>query len=121
MGKRDGLNHLSDMIEFDKGYFEKQVPEHTKSNLKRGRGSERQLNEAVMALSIPLENLKSGKISNHFRFFKMKVLKSHMSAEIEFLIKDSVDLKTVVFSDMNTSYFNIENYLEIHIAEKSTK
>jgi hypothetical protein len=29
------------MIEFYEGYFEKQVPEHTKSNLKRGRGSER--------------------------------------------------------------------------------
>jgi len=51
----------------------------------------------------------------------MKVLKSHMSTEIESLIKDYLSPKTVVFSDMNTSYFNIENYLEIHIAEKSTK
>jgi len=37
MGKRDDLYRLSDMIEFDEGYFEKQVSEHTKSNLKRGR------------------------------------------------------------------------------------
>jgi hypothetical protein len=36
------------MIEFDEGYFEKHVPELTKSNLKRGRGSEWQINVAVM-------------------------------------------------------------------------
>ena len=78
------------MIEFVEGYFEKQLPEHTKSNLKRGRGSERQINVAVMAESTPLEYLKSAKISNHWRFFKMKVLKSHMATEIESLIKDSL-------------------------------
>lgn len=121
MGKRDDLYQLSDMIEFDEGYFEKQVPENTKSNLKRGRGSERQLNVAVMAESTPLENLKSGKISNQCRFFKMKVLKSHMAAEIESLIKDSLHPKAVVFSDKSTSYFNIEMYVEAHIAEKSNK
>jgi len=38
MGKRDDLYQLSDMIEFDEGYFEKQLQEHTKSNLKWGRG-----------------------------------------------------------------------------------
>ena len=58
------------------------MPEHTKSNLKRGRGSERQVNVAVMAESTPLEDLKTGKISNHCRFFKMKVLKRHMATEI---------------------------------------
>jgi len=121
MGKRDDLYQLSDMIEFDEGYFEKQVPEHTKSNLKRGRGSERQVNVAVMAESTPLENLKSGITSNHCRHFKMKVLKSHMSAEIESLIKNSLDPKAVVFSDKSTSYLNIEKYVEAHIAEKSNK
>jgi len=90
MGKRDGLYQLSDMIEFDEGYFEKQVAEHTKPNLKRGRGSERQINVAVMTESTILENLKSGKISNNCRLFKMKVLKSHMTTEIESLIKDSL-------------------------------
>jgi len=51
----------------------------------------------------------------------MKVLKSHMSEEIQSLIKDSLDPKATVFSDMSTSYFNIENYVEVHITEKSTK
>jgi len=121
MGKRDDLYELSDMIEFNEGYFENQVPEQTKSNLKRVRGSERQVNVAVMAESTPLEDLKSGKISNHCRYFKMKVLKSHMATEIESLIKDSLDSKAIVFSDKSTSYFNIENYVEAHIAEKSNK
>jgi TPP-dependent 2-oxoacid decarboxylase len=44
-----------------------------------------------------------------------------MATEIESLIKDSLDQKAVVFSDKSTSYFNIENYVEAHIAEKSTK
>jgi len=79
------------------------------------------INVPVMAESTTLENLKSGKISNHSRFFKMKVLKSHMSLEIESLIKDSLDPKAIVFSYKSTSYFNIENYVEAHIAEKSTK
>lgn len=34
MGKRDNLFQLSDMIEFDKIYFEQQVSLYTKSNLK---------------------------------------------------------------------------------------
>jgi len=44
-----------------------------------------------------------------------------MAKEIESLIKDSLDPKAVEFSDKSTSYFNIENYLEAHIAQKSTK
>jgi hypothetical protein len=121
MGKRDDLYQLTDMIEFDEGYFEKQVPEHTRENLKRGRGSQRQSNVAVMAESTPLENIRSGKTSSHCRFFKMKVLKSHKSKEVESLIKDSLDPKTIVFSDKSSSYFNFEDYVEAHITAKSNK
>lgn len=120
MGRRVDLYQLSDMIKFDERYFEELAPEHTKSNLKRGQGSERQLNVAVMVESIPLENLKSDKISNQGRYFKMKILKSHPSAEVESLFKDSLDPKTVGLSDKSTSYFDIEKYVEAHIPEKST-
>jgi len=41
-GKRDALNQLIEMVEFDEGYFEKAVPEKTRKNLKRGRGRQRQ-------------------------------------------------------------------------------
>jgi len=51
----------------------------------------------------------------------MKVLKSHMATEIESLIKNSLNSKAIVFSDKSTSSFNIENYVEAHIAEKLTK
>jgi hypothetical protein len=43
MGKRDDLYQLSYMIVFDEEYIEKEVPEHTKSNLKQGRGRKRQI------------------------------------------------------------------------------
>lgn len=121
MGNRDDLYQLTEMVEFDEGYFGKEVPEQTRSKLKRGRGSERQINVAVMAESIPVEDLESGKISNHCRHFKMKVLDSHKSTEIESLIKNSLDPEAVVFSDKSTSYFNIENYVESHISKKSNK
>lgn len=121
MGNRDDLYQLTDMVEFDEGYFEKEVPEQTRSKLKRGRGSERQINVAVMAESIPVEDFESGKTSNHCRHFKMKVLDSHKSTEIESLIKNSLAPEAVVFSDKSTSYFNIENYVESHISEKSNK
>lgn len=52
MGNRDALYQLTYMVEFDEGYFEKEVPQQTKSNSKRGRGSERQINVAVMAESL---------------------------------------------------------------------
>ena len=117
----DALYQLKDMVEFDEGYFEKEVPQQIKSKLKRGRGSKRQINVAVMAESIPVEDLVSGKTSNHCRHFKMKVLESYKSTEIESIIKDSLDPEAVVFSDKSTSYFNIENYVECHVTEKSTK
>ena len=61
MGKRDDLYILKDMVEFDEAYFELSTPENTK--LKRGKGSQRQQNVAVMAESIPLEDFETGKKS----------------------------------------------------------
>ncbi|MCM4158785.1 IS1595 family transposase [Antarcticibacterium flavum] len=121
MGKRDDLYQLTDMVEFDEGYFEKQVPEQTREKLKRGRGSQRQINVAVMAESTPLENIESGKLSSHCKFFKMKVLESHKASEVESLIKGSLDPNTVVLSDKSTSYFKFEDYVEAHITTKSNK
>ena len=121
MGKRDDMYKLVDMVEFDEGYFEKTVTKKVKENLKRGRGSQRQSNVAVMAESTPLENIETGKIENHCRYFKMKVLKTHKAEEIHSLIKQSLDSKTFVFSDNSTSYINMSDYIEAHLSEKSTK
>ena len=54
IGKRYALYQLERVVEFDEGYFEKATSEKIK--LKRGRGSQRQMNVAVMAAT-PLEDL----------------------------------------------------------------
>ena len=121
MGKRDSLYQLTDMVEFDEGYFENPVSKRIKEKLKRGRGSQRQSNVAVMAESIPLEDIETGKTSKHCRYFKMKVLKTHKSEEIKDTIEESIDKKTFIFSDKSTSYLDMSDYIEAHISEKSTK
>ncbi len=62
MGQRDVFYQLKEAIEFDEGYFEKATPEKVK--LKRGRGSQRQINVTVMTESTPLEDLDTGVKSN---------------------------------------------------------
>lgn len=121
MGKRDALYGLKGEIEFDEGYFEVATRESDKKNLKRGRGSQRQSNVAVMAESTPLENPDTGEKSSHCRYFKMKVLTSHRSGEIDETVGGNFDETSIVFSDKSTSYVNISDYVEMHIMEKSGK
>ncbi len=82
MGKRDAMYDLKDMVEFDEGYFTIESTQIEKSKTKAGRGSTAVQNVAVMAESTPLENMETGKNSNHCRYFKMKVLESHKAEEI---------------------------------------
>ena len=121
MGKRDDMYNLEDMVEFDEGYFTVETTEKDKENLKRGRGSEQQVNVAVMAESTPLEDIETGKKSSSCKYFKMKVLKTHQAQEINEVIKDNIAEKTILFSDKSTSYVDIEKYVEAHLTEKSTK
>lgn len=121
MGKRDALYQLADMVEFDEGYFEKPVSKAVKDNLKRGRGSQRQSNVAVMAESTILENIETGATSKHCRYFKMKVLKTHKSEEIKETLVESIDKESFIFSDKSSSYLNMKDYVESHFSEKSTK
>ena len=72
-GKRDDIYELHDFVEFDEGYFITETNESDKQNLKRGRGSQKQTNVAVMAESTPLENVNTGARDKHVRYFKMKV------------------------------------------------
>lgn len=120
MGKRDNLYQLNDMVEFDEGYFETEVSEKVRSNLKRGKGSQRQLNVAVMAESVPLEDLDTGKKSKSCRYFKMTVLKDQSAEVINDVVKESINEKSIVFTDKSASYIDIEKYIEVHIMEKST-
>lgn len=119
MGKRDALYQLEGSVEFDEGYFEKATSEKIK--LKRGRGSQRQVNVAVMAESTPLENVETGEKSSQCRYFKMKVLLNHKAESIDNIIEDNFAEKSIVFSDKSTSYVNISDYVDIHMTEKSNK
>ncbi len=121
MGNRDALYKLSDMVEFDEGCFETEISQASRLNLKRGRGSKRQVNVAVMAESTPLEEIDSGKKSNHCRYFKMKVLESYEKEQINQIIEDNIAEKTIVFSDKSTSYVDIAKFVEVHVTEKSSK
>ena len=119
MGKRDSLYQLNGEIEFDEGYFEQAVSEQIK--LKRGRGSQRQSNVAVMAESTPLEDIETGKISSHCRYFKMKVLESHNKTEVNDTIIEYINEKAIIFSDKSTSYVDFSELVDIHISSKSDK
>lgn len=119
MGNRDALYQLEGSIEFDEGYFEKALS--TKVKLKRGRGSQRQVQVAVMAESTPLEDIETGKTSNHCRYFKMKVLNNHKAETVNQMIEENFDEKCIVFSDKSTSYVDIADYVETHLTEKSDK
>ncbi|TVZ28660.1 ISXO2 transposase-like protein [Gillisia sp. Hel_I_86] len=121
VGKRDDLYKLEDMVEFDEGYFEVATKEKDKQQLKRGRGSQRQSNVAVMAESTPLEDLQTGKKSSHCRYFKMKVLDTHRAEEVNTTIANSFDEMSIVFSDKSTSYVDISDYVEMHVTEKSSR
>lgn len=117
MGKRDALYQLEGEVEFDEGYFETATSKTVK--LKRGRGSQKQTQVAVMAESTWLENLETNKKSKQCRYFKMKVIDGHQAENINSVIENSFDEKSIVFSDKSTSYVNISDYVETHITEKS--
>jgi hypothetical protein len=121
MGNRDSLYNLEGMIEFDEGYFSTETNKNDKQNLKRGRGSQKKNNVAVMAESTPLEDIETGKKSKQCRYFKMKVLSGHKADEINQTVKDSFDDMSIVFSDKSTSYVDISSFIDVHVSEKSTK
>jgi len=121
MGNRDARYTLEGMIEMDEGYFTVESTQIEQSKAKRGRGATGKRNVAVMAESTLLEDSKSGKKSNQVRYFKAKVLRTHQSTEINQTIKESIDQKSIVFTDKSTSYVDIADYIEMHVTEKSSK
>jgi len=120
MGERDSLYSLEGSIEFDEGHFSTSSKQND-IKLKRGRGSQKQTNVAVLAESTPLEDIETGKKSSQCRYFKMKVLESFEKEEINEVIEKQVKDTTIVFSDKSTSYVDISKFVEVHISEKSDK
>jgi hypothetical protein len=122
MGQRDDRYTLKGMIEADEGYFSVQAPEADISKQKAGRGSNTKSNVMIIAESTILENIETGKIDRQCRYFKAKVLENHKAGETDDVLKNGIEGETsIVFSDKSTSYLNIEDYVEIHITEKSNE
>jgi ISXO2-like transposase domain len=119
MGHRDAQYTLQGMVEFDEGFFEKATPAGIK--LKRGKGSQKQQNVAVMAESTFLEDIETGKVGKQCRYFKMKVLNGDDTQTINDIVRENIDEKSIVFSDKSTTYLDISDYVETHIMEKSSK
>lgn len=118
MGKRDEKYLLKDMVEFDEAFFSK--PTRKGTILKRGKGSQKQVNVAVMAESTPLEDVNTKRKSRACRYFKMKVLDDHTADLINETITSCLDEKCIVFSDKSKSYVDISKLIEAHVMEKSS-
>lgn len=122
MGQRDDRYTLEGMIEMDEGYFTIEASEQAHKTQKSGRGSKTKSNTMVMAESTVLEDINTGKIERHCRYFKAKVLTDHKADQTDDILKSSIDEEqTIVFTDQSTSYVNIADYVEIHISEKSSE
>ncbi|WP_345008177.1 IS1595 family transposase, partial [Snuella lapsa] len=121
MGNRDARYTLEGMIELDEGYFTVETSEVEKSKGVRGRGAAGKQNVAVMAESTPLEDTTTGKQQRQCRYFKAKVLDTHYKNEINQTVEDSIDERSIVFTDKSTSYVDIADYVELHVTEKSDK
>ena len=119
MGQRDQRYGLNDMVELDEGFFPQAL--NNKTKLKRGKGSQKMRNVAVMAESIPLEDLQTGRTSSQCRFFKMKVLDTQKADSINKIINESLDQKTIVLSDKGKNYIDIADCIEGHVTVISSK
>ncbi|ASW75380.1 transposase [Chryseobacterium piperi] len=120
MGNRDSRYTLEGMIEFDEAYFSIAASEIEKEKGIRGKGAIGKQNVAVMAESIPLEDMENGKSSKHCRYFKAIVLDTHKSNEINDTIRQSLNEECIVFTDKSKSYVDIADFVELHIMEKSS-
>jgi len=122
MGKRDDRYTLEGMIEMDEGYFTIEASEYEHKTQKAGRGSKTKANVMVMAESTVLEDIETGKVERHSRYFKAKVLDDHQADSTDETFKNAIaEEEVIVFTDQSTSYVNIADYVEIHMSEKSSE
>lgn len=109
------------MVEMDEGYFRYDEEARAKTPNKRGKGSNKVKNTAVLAESTPVENIETGQISTHCRYFKMKVLENHKAASVLNMLQENVRETTILFSDKSTTYTDIDKIIEGHVMFKSSK
>lgn len=113
MGQRDALYKLQGTVEFDEGYFSVATPKNAK--LKKGKGSQRKQNVAVMAEAEQLEDIKTGSKSSQCRYFKMVVLLDSEAETVNDSVAQNIDNNATILSDKSTSYVDFTKYVENHI------
>ena len=109
------------MIEMDEGYFTASSSEIEQSQGIRGGVAVGKANALIMAESVPLEDIETGEKSKSCRYFKAKVLDSHLSEAVNQTVRQAIDNESIVFSDKSSSYVDIADFVELHIMEKSDK
>jgi hypothetical protein len=58
---------------------------------------------AVLAESVPLENIDAGDTSRSCRYFKMQKIDGHDSSQVEEIVAENIDKSSVIFSDKSKS------------------
>ena len=103
----------------NEGFSSIAAPKGTK--LKRGKGSQKQKNVAVLAESIPLEDIEIVEKTSYTSYYKMKVLETQKADSINEYLEESINDMSIVFSDKSKSYVDISDFVETHYTEKSAK
>jgi len=117
MGKRnDKYTVYSDKVEFDTGFFTTEMPTEQKNQkLKRGLGSQRKTNVAVIAeteepLLPPKEYQKPTKVN----YIKMNVIDDLQADTIGTLAEENIDSRSTIISDASTSHVHFKNLFNEH-------
>ena len=108
MRLRGALYNLNDSIEMDEGFFSIATPKGTK--LKRGKGSQKQKNVAVLAESIPLEDIETGEKTSYTSYYNMKVLETQKADSINEYLEESINDMSIVFSDISPKTEQVKDY-----------
>ncbi len=120
MENRDARYTLEGMIEFGEGYFTVESSEIEEEIGIRGR-VQLVKNIAIIAESKVLEDVDSGKKSTQCRYFKAKVLTNKTSEQMNQTVQESINEKSIVFTDKSASHIDISNFIELPITKKSNK
>lgn len=116
MGKRDSLYQLEEMVEYDEAFIGKATNASDQKDLKRGRGSRKQVPVAVMAESTVLEDYNTGKKDKSCRYFKMVKTTNLKAKTAEKSVKELVDKDAVLQTDESTTFVNIADCIDTHIS-----
>lgn len=126
MGKRDNKYELQGTIELDDAFFEiVDISEKDElgnkidkdDDLKRGRGSKKQMKVLVMVESKPNPNQPNPhKKKRSMGYVKMKVMDDLSSIGINYEIEKSINRKSLILSDGYRGFSKLKNIVDKHIS-----